>query len=80
MSAGRGRRANERGEEGGEPMSAGMGGGEPMSAGLLRRRCSERDLEGYAAAAAMGAAPSRAPGGLKERPGAAEETVAGTGL
>lgn len=51
-----------------------------MSAGLLRRRCWERDLEGYAAAAAMGAAPQRAPGGLKERPGAAEETVAGTGL
>nr|XP_020750436.1 dexamethasone-induced protein [Odocoileus virginianus texanus] len=50
-----------------------------MSAGLLRRRCSERDLEGYAAVAAMGAAPQRAPGGHKEQPGAAEETVAGTG-
>ena len=61
-------RANERGDE----------GGEPMSAGLLRRRCSECDLESYAAAAAMGASPSRAPGGIKERPGAAEETVAGT--
>ena len=35
-------RANERGDE----------GGEPMSAGLLRRRCSECDLESYAAAAA----------------------------
>lgn len=69
MRAERGRRANERGDE----------GGEPMSAGLLRRRCSERDLEGYAAAAAMGAAPSRVPVGIKERPGAAEETVAGTG-
>ncbi|XDB64266.1 hypothetical protein AB1E18_017580 [Capra hircus] len=45
-----------------------------MSAGLLRRQCSERDLEGYAAAAVMGAAPSRVPGGIKERPGAAEET------
>ena len=60
-------------------MSAGRGA-EPMSAGLLRRRCWERDLEGYAAAAAMGAAPQRAPGGLKGRLGAAEETVARTGL
>ena len=50
-----------------------------MSAGLLRRRCSECDLESYAAAAAMGASPSRSPGWIKERPGAAEETVAGTG-
>ena len=50
-----------------------------MSAGLLRRRCSERYQEDDAAVAAMGAGPSGVRRGLGERPGAAEETVAGTG-
>lgn len=50
-----------------------------MSAGPFWRRSSERDLQGDAAAAAMGAEPEEAQMGLEELPGRPGEAASGIG-